>query len=142
MSWISTADWRAAEPDPLSPSAAGVIGFADDCEPSVRCYGVFGRDLSCFFCSSCFCFVSCCCLCFSLSFLPPLSPMPAPSVVIVATSFGLEASREANPKVIVSERRIELTAQRDAANGVRVAPRSAARGTSHALVGAGGISLR
>src|SRR3982750_75319 len=34
--------------------------------------------LSCFFCSSCFCFVSCCCLFFSLSFLPPLSPMAPP----------------------------------------------------------------
>jgi len=41
-------------------------------------YGVLGRALSCFFCSSCFCFVTCCCLLFSLSFLPPLSPMPAP----------------------------------------------------------------
>ena len=25
MSWISQADWRAAEPDPLGPSAAGMI---------------------------------------------------------------------------------------------------------------------
>ena len=25
MSWISKADWQAAEPDPLGPSAAGVI---------------------------------------------------------------------------------------------------------------------
>jgi heme oxygenase (biliverdin-IX-beta and delta-forming) len=25
MSWINKADWRAAEPDPLSPSAAGII---------------------------------------------------------------------------------------------------------------------
>ena len=25
MSWISKADWRAAEPDPLGPSAAGMI---------------------------------------------------------------------------------------------------------------------
>ena len=25
MWWISTADWRAAEPDPLGPSATGVI---------------------------------------------------------------------------------------------------------------------
>jgi hypothetical protein len=63
-------------------------------------------------------------------------------VVIVATWLGLEASREAEPKVIVAERRIELTAQRDAANRVRVAPRSAARGAAHALVGAGGIPLR
>src|SRR6185503_9204117 len=63
-------------------------------------------------------------------------------VVIVATSPGLEASREAEAKVIVAERRIELTAQRDAANRVRVAPRSAARGAAHALVGAGGIPLR
>ena len=41
-------------------------------------YGVLGRALSCFLCSSCFCFFTCCCLPFSLSFLPPLSPMPAP----------------------------------------------------------------
>ena len=25
MSWISKADWQAAEPDPLGPSAAGII---------------------------------------------------------------------------------------------------------------------
>jgi heme iron utilization protein len=25
MSWISQPDWRAAEPDPLGPSAAGII---------------------------------------------------------------------------------------------------------------------
>jgi len=43
------------------------------------CYEVLGRALSCFLCSSCFCFVTCCCLIFSLSFLPPLSPMVAPS---------------------------------------------------------------
>src|ERR1700676_3336826 len=35
-------------------------------------YGVLGRALSCFLCSSCFCFFTCCCLPFSLSFLPPL----------------------------------------------------------------------
>ena len=57
--------------------------------------------------------------------------------------YGLcEASREAKPKVVVAEGRIELAAQRDAAHGVRVAPRSAARGASHALVGARGIPLR
>jgi aryl-alcohol dehydrogenase-like predicted oxidoreductase len=39
-------------------------------------YAVLGRALSCFFC---FCFFTCCCLLFSLSFLPPLSPMVAPS---------------------------------------------------------------
>src|SRR5215204_956917 len=43
-----------------------------------RCYGFLAGALSCFFCTSCFCFVNCCCLFFSLSFLPPLSPMPAP----------------------------------------------------------------
>src|ERR1700733_11849022 len=42
------------------------------------CYGFLAGALSCFFCSSCFCFVNCCCLFLSLSFLPPLSPMPAP----------------------------------------------------------------
>ena len=25
MSWVSNADWRAAEPDPLAPSAAGIL---------------------------------------------------------------------------------------------------------------------
>jgi putative heme iron utilization protein len=25
MSWIAAADWRAAEPDPLGPSSAGII---------------------------------------------------------------------------------------------------------------------
>ena len=53
-----------------------------------------------------------------------------------------EASREAEPEIVVAERRIELAAQRDAANGVRVAPRSAARGAAHTVVGAGGITLR
>src|SRR4029434_603412 len=41
-------------------------------------YGVRGRALSCFRCASSFCFFTCCCLLFSLSFLPPLSPMAAP----------------------------------------------------------------
>src|SRR5687768_9543182 len=48
--------------------------------PSGDFYCAF-RDpgaLSCFVCSSCLCFVTCCCLFFSLSFLPPLSPMTAP----------------------------------------------------------------
>src|SRR5207248_617608 len=40
--------------------------------------GFLAGALSCFFCSPCLCFVTCCCFCFSLSFLPPLSPMPAP----------------------------------------------------------------
>ena len=53
-----------------------------------------------------------------------------------------ETSREAEPKVVVAEGRIELAAQRDAAHRVRVAPRAAARGASHALVGARGIPLR
>src|SRR5688572_22118261 len=48
------------------------------CSRLPSCYGVFGLALSCFFCSSSFCFLICCCLFFSLSFLPPLSPMPAP----------------------------------------------------------------
>ena len=30
MSWISEADWRAAEPDPLAPSAAGMIAHMND----------------------------------------------------------------------------------------------------------------
>jgi len=44
--------------------------------------GFLAGALSCFFCSSCFCFVTCCCLLFSLSFFPPLSPIPAPSSAI------------------------------------------------------------
>src|SRR4029079_14520208 len=38
-------------------------------------YGVLGRFLSCFLCSSCFCFCTCCFWLFCLSFLPPLSPI-------------------------------------------------------------------
>jgi len=38
-------------------------------------YEVRGRFLSCFRCSSCFCFCTCCFWLFSLSFLPPLSPI-------------------------------------------------------------------
>ena len=53
-----------------------------------------------------------------------------------------ETSREAEPKVIVAEGRIELAAQRDAEKRVHVAPRSAARGASHAVIGARGIPLR
>ncbi len=53
-----------------------------------------------------------------------------------------EASREAESKVVVAEGRIELAAQRDTTDCVRVAPGSAARGASHALVGARGIPLR
>jgi putative heme iron utilization protein len=30
MSWISETDWRAAEPDPLGPSAAGIIAHMND----------------------------------------------------------------------------------------------------------------
>jgi hypothetical protein len=52
------------------------IGFLD--AGLAYSYGVLGRFLSCFLCSSCCCFFTCCCLPFSLSFLPPLSPMPAP----------------------------------------------------------------
>ena len=54
---------------PLSVLAAGT---------GAQRYGVLGRALSCFRCSSCFCFFTCCCLCFTLSFLPPLSPISAP----------------------------------------------------------------
>jgi hypothetical protein len=49
--------------------------------PGNRLYPVAGflaGALSCFFWSPCLCFVTCCCLFFSLSFLPPLSPMNAP----------------------------------------------------------------
>jgi hypothetical protein len=39
MSWISQADWRAAEPDPLGPSAAGIIAHmnADRADALVLC---------------------------------------------------------------------------------------------------------
>ena len=30
MSWVSEAEWRAAEPDPLGPSAAGIISHMND----------------------------------------------------------------------------------------------------------------
>jgi hypothetical protein len=50
---------------------------------AVPATGFLAGALSCFFCSSCLCFVNCCCLFFSLSFLPPLSPMPAPFSAIV-----------------------------------------------------------
>ena len=53
-----------------------------------------------------------------------------------------EASRETEPEVVVAEGRIELAAQRGAADRVRVAPRSAACGTSHALVRASRIPFR
>src|ERR1700731_1972303 len=60
------------------------IGSSDPfAAPTNPLYAVVVTDflagaLSCFFCSSCLCFVTCCCLFLSLSFLPPLSPMPAP----------------------------------------------------------------
>jgi putative heme iron utilization protein len=30
MSWVSAADWSAAEPDPLAPHAAGIVGHMND----------------------------------------------------------------------------------------------------------------
>ena len=79
--WIKAA--------PSSRSAPSVVGRAcrfdarfQNLEPdrlyAVPAKGFLAGALSCFFCSSCLCFVNCCCLFFSLSFLPPLSPMPAP----------------------------------------------------------------
>jgi hypothetical protein len=44
-------------------------------ESSRRHYGLRGGRLSCFRCSASLCFFTCCCLLFSLSFLPPLSPI-------------------------------------------------------------------
>jgi hypothetical protein len=43
MSWISQADWRAAEPDPLGPSAAGMIAHmnADHADAMVLCCRAF-----------------------------------------------------------------------------------------------------
>jgi len=52
-----------------------------------------------------------------------------------------DASRKAESKVIVAKGRIELAAQCDTADCVRVAPRAAAGGTSHAVGGAGRIPL-
>ena len=52
------------------------------------------------------------------------------------------AAREAESKVIVSKGRIEFAAQRDTADSLRVAPRPAARGASHAVDGTGRIPLR
>ena len=45
MSWISEADWRAAEPDPLGPSAAGVIAHmnADHAEAMVLYCKAFSK---------------------------------------------------------------------------------------------------
>jgi hypothetical protein len=53
-----------------------------------------------------------------------------------------ETSREAESKVVVAEGRIELAAQRDAADRVRVTPRATARDASHTVVGACGVPLR
>src|SRR3954468_20182828 len=46
-----------------------------------RCYLLLAcvRALACFSLACCSCRFDCCCLLFSLSFLPPLSPMVAPS---------------------------------------------------------------
>lgn len=45
MSWISQADWRAAEPDPLAPSAAGIIAHmnADHADALLLYCRVFSR---------------------------------------------------------------------------------------------------
>ena len=45
MSWISKADWRAAEPDPLGPSAAGMIAHmnADHADAMVLYCKAFSR---------------------------------------------------------------------------------------------------
>lgn len=50
MSWVSTADWHAAEPDPLGPSAAGIVAHmnADHADALVLYCTAFSkaRDLS------------------------------------------------------------------------------------------------
>ena len=45
MSWISEADWRSAEPDPLAPSAAGVMAHmnADHADAMVLYCKAFSR---------------------------------------------------------------------------------------------------
>ena len=45
MSWISKADWQAAEPDPLGPSAAGIIAHmnADHTDAIVLYCKAFSR---------------------------------------------------------------------------------------------------
>jgi putative heme iron utilization protein len=45
MSWISQADWQAAEPDPLAPSAAGIVAHmnADHADALVLYCNAFSR---------------------------------------------------------------------------------------------------
>jgi heme iron utilization protein len=45
MSWISQADWRAAEPDPLAPAAAGMIAHmnADHADALLLCCKAFSH---------------------------------------------------------------------------------------------------
>ena len=45
MSWVSQADWQAAEPDPLGPTAAGTIAHvnADHADAMVLCCKAFSR---------------------------------------------------------------------------------------------------
>jgi hypothetical protein len=45
--------------------------------------GLTGRACCSFLCACCCCFLTCCCLFFSLSFLPPLSPILAPLEIIM-----------------------------------------------------------
>jgi len=45
MSWISKADWQAAEPDPLGPSAAGIMAHmnGDHADAMVLCSKAFSK---------------------------------------------------------------------------------------------------
>jgi putative heme iron utilization protein len=45
MSWVSQADWQAAEPDPLAPTAAGTIAHvnADHADAMVLCCKAFSK---------------------------------------------------------------------------------------------------
>ena len=62
-------DFRGVNPKSFDGNGNYSMGVSEE---------ILGRALSCFLCSSCFCFFTCRCLFFSLSFLPPLSPMLAP----------------------------------------------------------------
>src|SRR6185295_18332628 len=55
---------------------------------------------------------------------------------------GSETSCQAESEVVVAKGWIELAAQRGAADGVRMSPRSAARRAPHPFIGARRIPLR
>src|SRR5438105_15293423 len=66
--------------------------------------------------------------------------MVSNSSVVIET--GAQVSRHTEPVVVVAEGRIELAAQRHAAQGVGVPPRSTTGGAPHAVIRTRRISLR